>query len=194
MVNHICPKCNKVFNKKSTYVNHTKNKKNACDKSEFIIPPISTNSPPKTTKNNENIKKEYMNNNNDCLCIYCEKTFARSDSLQRHLNGRCKSKENHDELEKLKEEMKFIMENFKNLQNNFQTIENENVNLKNKIDEIETIQKNGNKNNNTQIINNNTQNNNDNRQINKGIIQNNFIVQFVHGLITFWISKKLLTT
>lgn len=29
-----------------------------------------------------------------------------------------------------------------------------------------------------QINNNNTQNNNDNRQINKGIIQNNFIVQF----------------
>jgi len=78
--------------------------------------------------------------------------------------------------------MKFIIEGFKNLQNNYQIIENENVNLKNKIIEIETIQKGGK--NNTQIINNN-----DNRQINKGIIQNNFIVQFVHDLLTFLYKK-----
>jgi hypothetical protein len=146
MVNYICPKCNKVFKQKGHYVDHTENKKNACDKSDFLVPPKSTNLPPKTTKNNEKIKKEYTLNNNECN--YCEKSFARPDSLQRHLNGRCKSKENHDELEKLKEEMKFIMENFKNLQNNyqnmeknFQTIENENFNLKNKIDNIETIHK-----------------------------------------------------
>ena len=97
------------------------------------------------------------------------------------MNGRCKSKDNHDEFEKLKEEMKFIIEGFKNLQNNYQIMENENIKLKN---EIEIIQKEGNKNNNTKIINNN-----DNRQINKGIIQNNFIVQFVHDLLTFLYKK-----
>ncbi len=175
MVNYICPKCNKEFNKKCNYVDHTENKKNACDKSDFLVPPNSAKPPPKSA----NFKPDFMdfllkepeqpNNDNKCICTYCEKSFTRIDSLKKHLNGRCKSKENHDELEKLKEDMKFLMENYKN-------IEIENVNLKNKIIEIETIQKDGI--NNKQIINNNTQNNNDNRQINKGIIQNNFIVQF----------------
>ena len=170
MVNYICPKCNKVFKQKGHYVDHTENKKNACDKSDFLVPPKSTNLPPKTTKFLENLIKEPEQTNNNCICIYCDKTFARSDSLQRHLNGRCKSKENHDELEKLKEEMKFIIEGFKNLQT-------ENINLKN---EIQTIQKENNKKKDKHIINNNTQiiNNNDNKQINNGIIQNNIIVQF----------------
>jgi hypothetical protein len=167
MVNYICPKCNKVFNRKSSYDNHTLNKKNPCDKSNFIVPPKPAKSPPKTANFMEYLLKEplQLNNDNNCVCSYCEKSFTRIDSLKKHLNGRCKSKENHDELEKLKEDMRFLMENYKN-------IENENVNLKNKIIKIETNQKAGN--NNTQIINNN----NDNRQINKGIIQNNFIVQF----------------
>ena len=176
MVNYICPKCNKVFNRKSNYDNHTLNKKNPCDKSNFIVPPNSAKPPPKSANFKpdfiEHLLKETLqpNNDNNCICTYCEKSFTRIDSLKKHLKGRCKSKENHDELEKLKEDMKFLMENYKN-------IEIENTKLKN---EIEIIQKGDNKNNNTQIINNNnnTQNNNDNRQINKGIIQQNFIVQF----------------
>ena len=171
MVNYICPKCNKVFNRKSSYDNHTLNKKNPCDKSNFIVPPKITKPPPNPANFIENLLKEpeQLNKDNKCICTYCEKSFTRLDSLKKHLNSRCKSKENHDELEKLKEDMKFLMENYKN-------IENENVNLKNKIIEIETIQKADNKNNTKNI--NNTQINNDNRQINKGIIQNNFIVQF----------------
>ena len=35
MVNYICPKCNKVFNRKSNYVDHTENKKNACNKQQM---------------------------------------------------------------------------------------------------------------------------------------------------------------
>lgn len=169
MVNYICPKCNKSFNKKSDYIDHTENKKKPCDKSDFLVPPKSAKSPPNPANFIEYLSKEpeQQNNDNKYICSYCEKSFTRIDSLKKHLNGRCKSKDNHDELEKLKEDMKFLMENYKN-------IENENINLKNKIIEIETNQKGDNKNN-TQIINNN---NNDNRQINKGIIQNNFIVQF----------------
>jgi predicted glycosyltransferase len=77
---------------------------------------------------------EQLNNDNKCICSYCEKSFTRIDSLKKHLSGRCKSKDNHDELEKLKEEMKFIIEGFKNLQNNYQIMENENIKLKNEIE------------------------------------------------------------
>ena len=197
MVNYTCPKCNKTFKQKSHYVEHTENKKKPCDNSDFLVPPKSAKAPPKSAKASlksanfiDFLFKEplILNNDNDCVCSYCEKSFTRIDSLKKHLNGRCKSKENHDELEKLKEEMKFITNGFINLQNNYQTMENnyqtmennyqtmenENMKLKN---EIEKIQKGGDINNNTKIINNNN-NNNDNRQINKGIIQNNFIVQF----------------
>ena len=176
MVNYICPKCNKIFNRKSSYDNHTLNKKKPCDKSDFLVPPKSAKAPPKSANFIDFLFKEpvQLNNDNECVCSYCEKSFTRIDSLKKHLNGRCKSKENHDELEKLKEEMKFITDGFINLQNNYQTMENENMKLKN---EIEKIQKGGDAINNTKIINNNN-NNSDNRQINKGIIQNNFIVQF----------------
>ena len=168
MVNYICPKCNKVFKQKCHYVNHTENKKKPCDKSDFLVPPKSSVPPPTSSEFIDILIKDLEPNNNNCVCTYCEKMFTRIDNLQRHLNGRCKSKGNYDELEKLKEDMKLIIQNY-------QKIENENVNLKNKIDEIEIIQKGGNKNNEPQIINNN-------QQINRGVILNNTtniqIVQF----------------
>ena len=166
MVNFICPKCNKEFNKKSNYVDHTENKKKPCDKSDLLVPPKSSNPPPISSDFIDILIKEPEANNNNCVCTYCDKMFTRIDNLQRHLNGRCKSKGNYDELEKLKEDMKLIIQNY-------QKIENENVNLKNKIDEIEIIQKGGNKNNEPNIINN--INETINNQINKGVILNNTV-------------------
>ena len=109
MVAHTCPTCKKSFNKKSNYDYHTLNKKNPCDKSIFIVPPNSTNSPQKSTNspqkstnlvNNfiDNLIKDPEPKGNNCICMYCEKTFARIDSLQRYLNSTCKSKVNYDEL------------------------------------------------------------------------------------------------
>ena len=133
MVNYVCPKCNKVFKQKCHYVNHTENKKYPCNKVEFIVPQNPTFFPQNPTNLIDILIKEPIINSNECICVYCEKTFARVDSLQRHLNGRCKSKGNYDELEKLKEDMKIIIQNY-------QKIENENANLKNEIDEIKIIQ------------------------------------------------------
>ena len=196
MSKYICPNCNKDFKQKINFINHTEKKKLPCQLianylntpkttklAEILIdsPPKTTklveiliNSPPKTTKLVENLIdnliKDPEPNSNSCICTYCEKTFARTDSLQRHLNGRCKSKGNYDELEKLKKDMKLIIDNY-------QKTEKENVNLKNKIVEIETIQNGGNKNNEFGIINNinNINNNNNNTQINKGVILNNTV-------------------
>ena len=54
MVNYICPKCNKDFNKKSHYVEHTENKKKPCDRSDFLVPPNPAKVPPNPAKNYEN--------------------------------------------------------------------------------------------------------------------------------------------
>jgi hypothetical protein len=171
MVKYICPKCNKEFYKKSNYVEHTENKKRPCDNSDLLVPPKSTSLPPTTTDFLDFLTKEPTANIDNCVCMYCEKKFARTDSLQRHLNGRCRSKANYDELEKLKEDMKKIMQIY-------QKMENENVNLKNKIDEIEIIQKGSTKNNDANIVKK-TVNNINNNQINEGVIINNIqLVQF----------------
>ena len=116
---------------------------------------------------------------NENKCVYCDKIFTRIDNLQRHLNGRCKSKGNYDDLEKLKEDMKVIIKNYQklennyqNLENNYQNLENVNVNLKKEIDGIKTTQQ-GSCDNTTVI--NKTINNNNNNQINKGVILNNTV-------------------
>ena len=169
MINYICPKCNKTFKQKCHYVNHTENKKKVCIINEFLVPPKSSGAPPKSSDFLDIlIKEQELNNNynNNCICIYCNKIFTRTDNLQRHLNGRCKSKENYNELEKLKEDMKIIIQNYQKIENNYQNLENNYNNLLNE-------QKAGNKNNELQIINNN-------QQINKGVIFNTNIqiVQF----------------
>ena len=184
MPKYICTLCNKCFKQKCHLDKHIKNKKYPCINSDIIVPPNSTDFPPNSTNfppNSTNlidflIKKPEINSN-ECVCMYCEKTFARTDSLQRHLNGRCKSKINYDELDKLKEDMKLIINNYQKLENNYQNLENENGNLKKKINEIEIIQKEGNKNNDSKIINNtvNNNSNNSNNQINKGVILNNTV-------------------
>jgi len=201
MVIYVCPTCKKEFNKKSNYVKHTENKKKSCIQDKIIVPQNSTISPQNPTISSQNstnllsqstniidlLIKEPEPKNNECICMYCEKTFARIDSLQRHLNGTCKSKNNYDELEKLKEDMKIIMENYQKIENNFENLENENLNLKKEIGEIKTIQvgKNKNKSNKPGVVNNvngninGSVNNIDNSQTNKGVIINNVqVVQF----------------
>ena len=201
-----CINCNKEFNRKCNYDYHIENKKKPCIQTNNIVPPISSNNPPISSNNppisSTNLindeqkddicniidllfKKTVVNElNNDInknfICIYCEKTFTRIDNLQRHQNGRCKSKSNHDELEILKEKMNMIIANYQNLENNYQKLENNYQNLINNknneqnIKNIKTI--NNNANNNSKNINTNNIRNNNN--INNGIITHINIVQF----------------
>ena len=197
MPNHICILCNKVFNRKSNYDYHVRNKKKPCipiikndtPESAKVTPesakitPNMTNISENTDKMIELLFKEPLNdnnNNNNIICIYCEKTFTRTDSLKKHQSGRCKSKVNHDDLKELKEDMKIIIANLKNL-------ENENADLKNNYQQLEqnynkilgdeTHHKNIKTINNTNNGSSNSHNNNNNN-INNGVINNINIVQF----------------
>jgi hypothetical protein len=105
MVNYICDKCCKDFNKKSNYISHLNNKKKQCwlnntlnNLSSTQTPPNSTQTPPNSTqtppnstqilpKTTEKIKK---NKKINYICNFCQITFGRSDSLARHLTNICK--------------------------------------------------------------------------------------------------------
>lgn len=127
MVLYGCTKCNKVFNRKSNYDSHVNKRKYPCNKLTILTPPNSAKLPI------DDIKKQDTNDNKR-ICTYCNKNFTRIDSLQKHLRSRCKLKTNHDEFEKLKNEMKVMME--KHIK-----IEHENENLIKKIKELEKIKK-----------------------------------------------------
>ena len=206
MLNYKCNLCNREFNKKNHLDNHINKKKKPCVLINNIIPHKTSRIPQNSSEipqnsseipqkcenlllNKEDIidlilKKTILNdaNNNNInknlTCMYCDKIFTRNDNLQRHQHSYCKSKINHDDLEDLKKKMNIIM-------SNYEKIENENINLKNKIDEIELIQKEGNntinKNTTNKKIINNTDNShchNNNNNINNGIINTINIVQF----------------
>jgi hypothetical protein len=79
MVIHLCELCKKVFNKKSTYINHIKNKKKPF---KIIQDKIHQNTPnytistPKLHQNTQTVENK---------CNYCLKTYCRSNVLKKHL-------------------------------------------------------------------------------------------------------------
>ncbi len=193
MVVHICPICSKEFTKKSTFINHTENKKKPCQQISSNNPQISSNNPQKSSefaeksiilqKNNEKICLLENNENqkiiNNFSCNYCFSKFNRKDNLKRHLLS-CKvkkleieKKENilNNLIEKEKINNLFTMYEELNKKNEQLVKNNEELNKKNeelnkKIDKI--VKKNI---TNTQNI---TNNNNNNTQI----IINNIVNPF----------------
>ena len=179
MVNHPCPNCGEVFNKKSTYDYHI-NRKRPCKK---ITPEIKTIAPEIKTiasviqtiaptivpeivsniVNNKNIPlcmevktmRDVIENKKKFICKFCNHDFMRKFNLERHLNGRCKLKQEQQKDEKNEEineeinkekdkeinNIKLNENNIKSNENNIKLNEN-NIKLdeKNKI-EIESDEK-----------------------------------------------------
>jgi uncharacterized C2H2 Zn-finger protein len=98
-----CPKCNKIFTRKLHFENHI-NRKTSCEKKTDIEPPVTDLS----SELNDIITET---NSNSFKCKYCQKTYCRNDSLQRHINqNSCKvKKELNDvymsEIESLKKKL-----------------------------------------------------------------------------------------
>ncbi len=109
MVNFICPKCNKVYDRKFNLEKHL-NRKFSCvqniyklvEPQQILVEPqnlLKNNS--KNTQNNvifdEKIENnENLQNNNLFCCNFCKNNFNRNDNLKRHLKI-CKEKKKQDE-------------------------------------------------------------------------------------------------
>jgi len=169
MVIHLCEICKKVFNKKSTYINHIKNKKKPCktieqekienNKIQHQMTPEQHQMTPSNQHNDINIIKKREKN---YICNFCNEHFCRSYVLKKHLD-RCKIRK-----EKLRDKEEIYQELLKKMEIYEKNNENQNnliKELNNKINILEKKQG---------IIKNKIKNN----TINNGIINNNIIVGF----------------
>ena len=99
MVVYKCNKCNKTFNRKSSYDNHLK-RKNPCTPYSADDSKIKPNVP-KTEQSFQN------RNESKFKCEFCHRTYSRKPNLNKHLKI-CKNKEDNS----LKEELfKLLLSN-----------------------------------------------------------------------------------
>jgi uncharacterized C2H2 Zn-finger protein len=184
MTQYSCNKCGKIFKQKNDHRRHV-NKKIACVKVDHIpcenqdnmiqTPHKSTKFHKTSTQKPQNSTQNNEKDVNGLKCNYCQKSFARSDSLNRHIKTYCRVRKNQNDekelLDKLLEEMR--------KQNGEMQRQREEIDKLKEINQVITQNQhsnnnnNNNNNNNIQINNNNIQNqqNNNNIQINNNNIK-----------------------
>jgi hypothetical protein len=160
MVFYTCTKCNKIFTKKSYFLNHVELKKKPCQPihEKIILKNPQTSS--KILKKSSLLledKKGYQ-------CNFCSYFTVRIDNFKRHLITCKVRKEETQEKEAIYQELVRRMEILEN-QNNKLFIENNALN-----NEINILKLSSTK---------NIQNNKNVKNLNNGVINNTIIVQ--HG-------------
>ena len=176
MIEYKCSKCGKIFSQKSNYDYHINRKRpckiNSGNSTKFHkIPQKLIEHAQESIENQQNSTKnpqkstEIVNSENKVItvlkCNYCQKTFARSDSLNRHLLNSCKVKkeqENQKEelFNKLVNEMAEMKEIIKKNSDEINKLKTQNKEYAQKISKQSNIETQNNINN--QQINNNNQN------------------------------------
>jgi hypothetical protein len=123
MVIYECKVCNKKFKQKCHYKTHTENKKYPC----YINLQLKLQDNLEV-KNNDTIINLDKDKENKYNCSYCDKSFARSDSLNRHVEKYCKSKQKSDEFDILKVKYEELLKKYNSMiQSNVITNTNNNL-------------------------------------------------------------------
>ena len=172
MVKHTCEICNKIFEKKSHFIQHL-NKKKPCgpliSKKNLVPPKIPPNSPQIPPKNP-------LISNDKNTCMYCFKKYSRTDHLKRHLLKNCKIKRESDiEKENI---FKLLLEKDKqNKQNKIEIdeLKNQNKILIDKINKLISLKEHSKS---KKTINNKTIINQTNNQTNNNQTNNIVMVNF----------------
>ena len=132
MVNYKCSICNKEFNHKGDYKRHI-NRKNKCKKNTSINVEKLTNDY-SSTNTGAPAPKPVQVDTNKIICIFCNQSFTRRSSLNRHIL-RCKTKKLHEENE-LKEKMFELL--LKKMEKQEESYGKQIKILQNKIDNLST--------------------------------------------------------
>ena len=135
MVKYFCNNCKKEFIQKNDLERHTK-RKFKCESliTDDIKDDIfnSANSAKKQYNTTINQPKKVILYNdvyNPLKCKNCEKIFARSDNLKKHLNGRCKTRNNNKIIDLLLQQQ----EENKQMKNDIITLTTKITDLESKI-------------------------------------------------------------
>lgn len=202
MVVYTCEICEKLFKKKSHYIDHTENKKKPCiqnktlqidgalkNSNSFQTIPNYSNPFQSSQDQNSNI---YLNNT---TCNYCLKNFSTTFNLNKHVKNSCKVKQLDEEKKETifnnlleKEKYNLLFKNIELQQKSIEQLQKINKDLEKKIKDLEKKNKEQNKNYDDKIkqiitknINNNNYNNttnntNNTNTINNTINNNNIII------------------
>ena len=114
MVLYTCSRCNNTFKRKSIFSYHI-NRKIKCDETLIFDPILIQNDPnaqkfdPILIQNDPISNGRKLDEKNEIQCKYCNKNFTLKGNLKRHIDKRCKKKEEYiekdNEIEKLKVEV-----------------------------------------------------------------------------------------
>ncbi len=186
MVNYECQRCGYSTTHKCVFKKHLL-RKNLCNskikeitkyellvlngfKEESNMYKKPTNNPP-IIHQNPPLKKEY-------ICKYCDKQFTRSDALKRHMDSRCKNKQ------QISVKIEDLMDKMIILNKKIEEMDKENKELRNQLNQKKNL--------NIKKINNSTINNHIQNQHNNNIQINNYGSENI-DYITDKVFKKLLT-
>lgn len=184
---YICPKCNKIFDRKSTYDYHVYKRKKPCKNNNmFSCSKCKKNFSTKfnlSRHQEKYCKYELKKNKSDktFICSYCNDQFSRKYTMERHIKSRCEIKR---KLDTDKEEIyNKLIKQLKKQNKKIEKLENDLLNKEIETycnDEKDIHQNKGKKHISTikeQTINNiNNFNNNVNNTLN---VQNNYNIKLV---------------
>jgi transposase-like protein len=154
MPKYQCKNCNKEFNQKCHFVQHTTRKYSCQPTIGNIInnsnEPLSNSNNPSTNVNiyqqpqivsipTQTTTVSIPVQPTNYKCDYCDTTFTRKDNLTKHIKLRCKVKHQNKEEHGIFDRLLALEENNKQLEEKYKKLDKKNKRLEKKINIIKMI-------------------------------------------------------